>query len=342
MGAIALIIGLKEAWDHNLGGIQDKFRGFSDALHSGWNILVLTLKDAWEKYGAPAFESLKEAFAPVIDALKQLWKAVFEPFIEWLKPIATDFLKGVLYGAVLLLSGVFQGLAISVKVVYEAFKTFIDFVRGAIDIIRSVVDWFERLIGRSNEAKSITQSVTATTPTAGWQATAYSGHFQTGGLVPTTGLYRLEKGEYVLTPSTLSDILKITGQGMITQNTLVEMAKQTRQTIRSRAVEVLPEPMQLPKGEEEGSGVAVSTPVIKAPIVKIPTPSIMPINASNIISFADRYSSLTNMEKVPMSSEKRVEIRISSPLINVQGHMDEKLAKQVSEYILREMRRIVA
>jgi chemotaxis protein histidine kinase CheA len=341
MGAIALIIGLKEAWDRNLGGIQDKFKSFEDALHSGWNTLVSTLKDAWEKYGAPAFESLKEAFAPVIEALNQLWKAVFEPFIDWLKPIATDFLKGVLYGAVILLSGVFQGLAISIKVVYDAFKMFIDFVRGAIDVVKSVVDWFEKLIGKSNEAKTATQSATTTTPSAGWQATAYSGHFQTGGLVPTTGLYQLEKGEYVLTPSTLKDILNITGQGMITQNTLIEMAKQAKQTVTNRTIAVLPEPMPLPKGEEGEEGGAVSP----APTVKLSIPSIsVPTSIQNISSIGERYSGLAKMESVSTASGggKNVEIRISSPLINVQGHMDEKLAKQVSEYILREMRRIVA
>jgi hypothetical protein len=263
LGVIALILALKYAWDNNLGGIQDKVKGFTDTVGNAWSWLVQTISEIWNEVGKPVFEELAKAFQPVSEALNELWNKYFKPFIDWLQPIITNILKGALYGAILLLVTPFKLLAEAINVTFNAFKTFIDYVSGAINTIKSVFDWLGSLIGRAGQAE---QAITNVKPTTE-QTTGERGVMQYGGIIQASGLYHLERGEMVLSQSMLSDLM----------------------------------------------------------------------------SYSKRYGELTQKGITTMTTARQIEININSPLVKVEGgYIDEKLAKEISKHVLREMRRIVA
>ena len=256
----ASLLALKVAWDNNLGGIQEKVKGAVEVIKGLWDGMMGFLKNVWEEAKPFVFDAMGGAIESISRAVGELWGKYLKPFIDWIAPVVQTVFRILLLGILGEIALAFKGLGIVVNSTWNTFKGFLDFLTGAINVIKGVIGWLGSLISSANQAKSATSSVNAPKPSYE-QA---MGERQYGGLIPVTGTYKLEKGEVVLS-----------------QNMLADLVSYSR-----RFAEISP----------QGAGVG----------------------------------------------GKVTEININSPLIRVEGHMDEKLAKEVSKYVLREIRRVVS
>ena len=262
-GVAAAVVGLKIAWDNNLGGIQEKVGGFIEDVKKGFGGVFDFLKDVWEEAKPAVFDALGGSIEDIGSVLGDLW-GMFKETFSWLAATFGPYIKEGLILILQGLAGTFRVIAFLIREAWEALKGFVSFIQGIADTIRGVFDWLGGIISGARQAQSEIGNIHppegAVTP--GMEA----GVGQYGMLVPITGRYRLERGEIVMTQQMLSDL----------------------------------------------------------------------------VGFSRRFAEVAPYGGLTRGGQREVAININAPLIRVEGHMDEKLAKDVSKYVLREMRRIIS
>ena len=161
-----------------LQALADKIRGFFQGIvdylsgwYNQWIAPVVadvkqTFSDCWTKikegydtYLQPVFDRLKAKWDEVVEnhikplmddlgqLLSDLWYKVLKPIIEWVSEHIMPVLSPIIEAIGTLLVNAIQWAVDKLDSIVKGFQWLIDKIQPAIDLVKSIVDWFKQMPG---------------------------------------------------------------------------------------------------------------------------------------------------------------------------------------------------
>ncbi|MGB9694114.1 MAG: hypothetical protein ACPLYF_04655, partial [Fervidobacterium sp.] len=308
LGVVAVIVALKIAWDNNLGGIQEKVAGFVKTVNEYLGGFFNWLKKIWNDIKPTVFDSMSGAIELITGAFSNLWNWILKPFVDFLISIFAPALEVAIKAPILAISLGIKGLVEVIKFLWnDMLSPFIGFLKSSVEpVISSISNIISGFINTvSNAIGKVKEFL---------------------GLQGQAGQTKTEQTKTTEQPKTQVGQTK-TEQPKTSEEAMREFAESHGYAFKVIGPET--------KGEKQYGGLIPLTGIYKLEAGEIVMSKQM---LSDLVGYTRRLAEipLRGAGEVPKGNV----VYINSPLVYVEGHVDEKLAKQISEVILKQIRRV--